>query len=123
VPSVAPAPSPASHCTVFALYLLLAAALTWPLAAHLDTFVADRGDPLLNCWIIEWGCYALTHSPLHLFDAPVFHPAKYPLAFSENMVGIDLFVLPFHIAGAKPLVVYNLAMILGFAFSGYGAWV
>ena len=39
------------------------------------------------------------------------------------MVGIDLFVLPFHIAGAKPLVVYNLAMLLGFAFSGYGAWV
>ncbi|HEX7190499.1 MAG TPA: hypothetical protein VF381_02900 [Thermoanaerobaculia bacterium] len=120
---MAPAPSPAKHAAAFALYALLAVALTWPLITHLNTFVADRGDPLLNCWIIDWGCYALTHSPLHLFDAPVFHPAKFPLAFSENMVGIDLAVLPFHLAGAAPLVVYNLAMILGFAFSGYGAWV
>lgn len=121
--SVAPAPSPAKHLGAFALYALLAVALTWPLAPHMSTYVADRGDPLLNCWIIDWGCYALTHSPLHLYDAPVLHPAKFPLAFSENMVGIDLAVLPFHIAGAAPLVVYNLAMILGFAFSGYGAWV
>ena len=112
-----------THLVAFALYVLLAVALTWPLAAHLDTFVADRGDPLLNCWIIDWGCYALTHQPLHLFDAPILHPAKFPLAFSENMTGIDLAVLPFHLAGAAPLVVYNLAMILGFAFSGYGAWV
>ena len=111
------------HAAVFALYALLAVALTWPLATHLNTYVADRGDPLLNCWIIDWGCYALTHAPLHLFDAPILHPAKFPLAFSENMTGIDLAVLPFHIAGAAPLVVYNLAMILGFAFSGYGAWV
>ncbi|HEY2322419.1 MAG TPA: hypothetical protein VGJ82_06090, partial [Thermoanaerobaculia bacterium] len=112
-----------THLAAFALYVALAVALTWPLATHLNTYVADRGDPLLNCWIIDWGCYALTHSPLHLFDAPILHPAKFPLAFSENMAGIDLAVLPFHIAGAAPLVVYNLAMILGFAFSGYGAWV
>ncbi|HEY2094733.1 MAG TPA: hypothetical protein VGJ81_22975 [Thermoanaerobaculia bacterium] len=120
---VAPATSPANHVGAFALYALLAVALTWPLATHLDTFVADRGDPLLNCWIIDWGGYALTHQPLHLFDAPILHPAKLPLAFSENMTGIDLAVLPFHLAGASPLAVYNLAMILGFAFSGYGAWV
>lgn len=113
----------AHHVLAFALYVVLAIALTWPLAGHLGTFVADRGDPLLNCWIIDWGCYALTHSPLHLFDAPILHPAKFPLAFSENMVGIDLAVLPFHLAGAAPLVVYNIAMLLGFAFSGYGAFV
>jgi hypothetical protein len=111
------------HAAAFALYVILAVALTWPLAARLGTFVADRGDPLLNCWIIDWGCYALTHSPLHLFDAPILHPAKFPLAFSENMAGIDLLVLPFHIAGAAPLAVYNIAMILGFAFSGFGAFV
>jgi hypothetical protein len=39
------------------------------------------------------------------------------------MVGIDLAVLPFHLAGAAPLVVYNIAMLLGFAFSGLGAYV
>ena len=45
------------------------------------------------------------------------------LAFSENMTGIALVVLPFHLAGLPPLAVYNIALLLGFAFSGYGAFV
>ena len=106
-----------------AFFLLLAVAFTWPLALHLDTAVPDLGDPLLNAWIIDWVCHALTHAPLGLFDAPMYYPATFPLAFSENMVGIALVVLPFHLAGLSALTVYNIALILGFALSGYGAWV
>jgi hypothetical protein len=111
------------HFAVFALYAALTVALTWPLAAHLDTFLADRGDPVLNCWIIDWGCHALTHAPLHLFAAPIFHPAKLPLAYSEHMTGIDLVVLPLHVFGAPAIAVYNIALLLGFAFAGFGAFV
>jgi len=108
---------------VFALFLVLAVAITWPLALHLDTAVPDRGDPLLNAWIIDWAGHALTHAPFDLYDAPMYHPGHYPLAYSENMVGIALVVLPFHLAGLPALAVYNLALILGFAFSAYGAFV
>jgi hypothetical protein len=111
------------HLTIFAAFLVLAIALTWPLALHLDTAVPDRGDPLLNAWIIDWVCHALTHSPLHLYDAPIYYPGKYPLAYSENMVGIALLVLPFHLAGLSALTTYNIALLLGFAFSAYGAFV
>ncbi|HVR40310.1 MAG TPA: hypothetical protein VMU84_14535 [Thermoanaerobaculia bacterium] len=104
-------------------FLLLATALTWPLARELDTAVADLGDPLLNTWILDWDCHALTHDPLHLYDAPIFYPDRYPLAYSENLVGIALVVLPFHLAGASPIAVHNIAMLLGFAFSGFGAFV
>jgi len=106
-----------------AFYLLLAIALTWPLAIQLDTAVSDHGDPLLNAWIVDWNCHALTHAPLHLFDAPIFHPAKFPLAFSEHMTGIALLVLPFHLAGLGAITVYNIAMLLSFALAGYGAFV
>lgn len=106
------------------LFVLLAIAYTWPLARNLDRFVADLGDPLLNTWILDWSVYALTHQPLHLFDAPMFAGAKYSLAFSEHLVGVALLVLPIKLlTGASPLVLYNLAILLGFALSGYGATV
>ncbi|HEX2123169.1 MAG TPA: hypothetical protein VHL59_16170 [Thermoanaerobaculia bacterium] len=107
----------------FALFLALATAMTWPLALHLDTAVPDRGDPLLNAFIIDWVCHALTHAPWDLYDAPIYHTGRYPLAYSENMAGIALVVLPFHLAGASALTTYNIALLLGFAFSGYGASV
>ena len=107
----------------FAFFLLLAIALTWPLALHLDTAVPDRGDPLLVAWILDWVDHALTHSPLQLFDAPIYHPGIYPLAYSENLVGVAVVVLPFHLAGLPALATYNIAVLLGFAFAAYGAWV
>lgn len=108
---------------VFALFALLAIALTWPLVLHPATAVSDFGDPLLNAWIVDWVCYALTHQPFSLYDAPIFHPAPKPLAYSENLVAVAILVLPAYLAGASPIAVYNLAVLLGFALSGYGAYV
>ncbi|HUR80683.1 MAG TPA: hypothetical protein VM733_07945, partial [Thermoanaerobaculia bacterium] len=39
------------------------------------------------------------------------------------LVAVALIVMPFHLAGASALTLYNIAFILGFALSGYGAWV
>ncbi len=111
------------HAAAFAFFLALAIAFTWPLATHLDSAVPDLGDPLLNAWIVDWVCHAIAHAPLSLFDGPMYWPARYSIAFSENMTGIALIVLPFHLAGLDAIAVYNIALLLGFAFSGYGAWV
>jgi hypothetical protein len=100
------------HVGAFAFYLALAVAMTWPLATELSTAVPDLGDPLLNAWIVDWVCHALTHAPLGLFDAPMYYPATNILAFSENMIGIALIVLPFHVAGLPPLTVYNIALLI-----------
>lgn len=108
---------------VYVFFLLVAVVLTWPLALNLRTTVSDLGDPLLNVWIINWDQYALTHAPLHLFDAPMYYPAKYPLAYSENMLGIALVTMPFYLAGAAPVTVYNIAVLLGFAFAALGGYV
>lgn len=111
------------EAAVFALYLILAIVLTWPLAIRLNSAVSDLGDPLLNAWIIDWDCYALTHQPLHLFNAPIFYPSKLPLAYSEHLTGIALLALPFYVIGLPPLAVYNIAMLIGFALSAYGGFV
>ena len=107
----------------FGLFLLLAALLTWPLPIRLSTAVADTGDPLLNAWILDWVSHALVHQPFRLFDAPIYYPALKPLAYSENLLGIALLTLPLHLAGIPPLTLYNIALLLGFAHAGYGAFV
>lgn len=111
------------HAGAFLFFLALAVAFTWPLAARLKTTVSDPGDPLLNAFILDWVAHALTHHPLHLFDAPIFHPAKFPLALSEHMTGLALLVLPFHLAGVGAVALHNIAMLLSFALAGYGAFV
>ncbi len=113
----------ARELLVFLAFLGVAVVLTWPLAIRLETSVADTGDPLLTAWILDWVCHALIHRPLDLFQAPIFHTGLYPLAYSEHLVGIAFLVLPLHLAGLPPLAVQNIAIVLGFAFSAYGAFV
>ena len=108
---------------VFAFFLVLAIVFTWPLAACLPTGTSDLGDPLLNTWILNWDLYAATHTPSHLYQAAIFHPGKYPLAYSENLLGIALVALPFYLLGISPIAIYNLMFIIGFALCGYGAFV
>src|SRR5260221_2920242 len=106
-----------------ALFLALSVLYTWPLAIRLTTAASELGDPLLNTWILDWVSRSFIHLPFSFFQSPLFHPAKFPLAFSENMIGIAAFVMPFRLAGVPALAVHNLAMLLGFATSGYAASV
>ncbi|MEA2237368.1 MAG: hypothetical protein QOC81_2092 [Thermoanaerobaculia bacterium] len=107
----------------FAFFLLFTIVLTWPVAIRLNTAAAYLGDPLLNTWILDWDLHSITNAPSHLYDANIFHPSKYPLAYSENLFGIAIVTLPFYLLGFTPLAIYNIALLLGYAFSGYGAFV
>jgi len=111
------------EAAIFVVFVVFSVVLTWPFARNLRTAVPDMGDPILNTFIIDWDQYALTHKPLHLFDAPLYVPSLYPLAYSENLVAPALITLPFHLFGAGPMLVYNIAFLLGFALAGYGASV
>jgi hypothetical protein len=107
----------------FGFFLLFTIILTWPLAIRLNTGTSYLGDPLLNTWILDWDLYSITNAPTHIYDAGIFYPSKYPLAYSENLFGIAIVVLPFYLLGFTPLAVYNIAYLLGFAFCGYGAFI
>jgi hypothetical protein len=111
------------HAAAAVLFVLLSVAFTWPLAWNLDRAVSDPGDPYLNVWILDWDFYATFHAPLSLFHAPAFHPARYALAFSENLYGVALLLFPFRLLGLSALTTYNIGILLGFAFCGFGAYV
>lgn len=111
------------HLVALATFVILSIANTWPLVANLTRAVSDPGDPLICAWILDWDWYATLHQPLSLFHANAFYPAKYSLAFSENLYGVALLLFPLRTIGLAPLTAYNVAMLAGFAFCGFAAYL
>lgn len=100
-------------------YTILA---TWPQAAHLGDAMADLWDAKLTAWILHWDYVQTLRDPLNLFQAPILHPAKYVLAFSENLYGAAVFGFPLHAAGSSPVFAYNVLLLLGMFLSAWSAW-
>jgi len=110
--------------TALAALFFLAATIvfTWPIGPHAADGLADLWDAKLNAWILHWDYHQVFRDPLHLFDANIFYPARYALAFSENLFGAALFGFPLYAAGVSTLAVYNIVFLLGMFLSGLAAW-
>lgn len=111
------------HVAAAGFFVILSIVMTWPLAPNLGRAVADNGDPLIVIWVLDWDWWATFYAPLSLFHANTFHPARYSLAYSENLYGIALLLFPLRAAGVSAIEAYNIAMLAGFAFCGYAAWL
>jgi len=96
------------------------AAMSWPLVTDPSRLgVLDRVDAKLNAWILSWVGHALWHEPARLFDAPIFHPLKDALAFSENLLLPGLAAAPLTLAG-EPVLAFNAVFLLSALGSGLG---
>jgi hypothetical protein len=106
------------------LFALLATLHTWPLAtdpAHLTRL--DNDDTAFNTWVVAWVAHQAVRDPLHLFQAPIFHPAPDALAFSEHIFVPTMMVAPLLWAGLSPVLAYNILVWLGLALSGFAMCV
>ena len=104
----------------FAFFLLLAVAHSWPLALHPARLSLNaNADAELNEWIMAWVAHQLPRDPSHLFEANIFFPAHDALAFSEPLIVPALMGAPLAWAGASPVLVYNVILILGLALTGF----
>jgi hypothetical protein len=98
--------------------------LTLPLAVHpTRTLPSDLTDTLLNTWIIGWDADRLRHGLFGVWNAPIFHPYRYTLAFSENLFGIAFFVAPVYWASGNPVLTYNIGFFCSFALAGIGMYL
>jgi len=111
------------HICMAVAFIVMSVAMTWPLARNLDRAVSDPGDPYINTWILDWDWWATFRAPLSLFHANAFHPAQYSLAFSENLYGIAVLLFPLRAIGVSALTAYNIALLAGFAFCGFAAYL
>ena len=63
--------------------------LMWPASGgRLGSAVVNLGDPLLTTWILAWDVHALRTAPLRFFDANMFHPHRWALAYTEHLLGL-----------------------------------
>jgi hypothetical protein len=102
------------------VFVLLACVHTWPLArnpAHFSRI--DNGDAVLNMWTVAWVGHELPRDPLHLFNANIFYPERLTLAYSEAMIVQGLMAVPVIAGGGSPVLAYNLALLVGFALTGW----
>jgi hypothetical protein len=87
----------------------------WP--DQLANSFPDLGDPLLVSWAFSWTTHAVVTSPLHLFDANIFWPHEYALAYTETpFVLVPAFAL-FRAFGASEALAFNLLTLGLFAFT------
>jgi hypothetical protein len=112
----------ARELAVVLAFCLFTAALTWPYVTRLRDAVVDPGDPYLITWIMWWDYHQTFRDPLNLFHSNTFFPLRYTLAFSEHCWGLALPFFPLFALGLRPLTIHAVAMFLGFALSGYGAF-
>lgn len=96
---------------------------TWPLARDVGgQSRLDNADTILNTWAIHWVAGALPRDPLRVFDAPIFHPERHALAYSEHLLAQGTLAVPLRAAGLSPVATYNLLVIAGLALSAWAMW-
>jgi len=98
-------------------FSVLAVALTWPQARHLDS-VPDMGDPLFSIWRIAWVSHQIVRNPLRLFDGNMFYPERLTLTYSDPVIVPALMSAPLFWVGIHPVLIYNLLLLSSFVFSG-----
>jgi hypothetical protein len=87
---------------------------------QLDTAPLARADAMLTSWMLAWGAHALRTDPLAVYDANVFHPLPWTLAFSENLLASALMILPVDVAVGNPTLDHNVLLIASFVLVGTG---
>jgi hypothetical protein len=111
-------------------YAVLAAVMTWPLAAQLPRgLAADYADPLFICWVLMWTggqvLSAIGGDPGALaryWDGNIFHPDRHTIAYSEHFTAQMLQILPLYGVTDNILLCYNLLFLSTFVLSGVAVY-
>src|SRR5262249_7074565 len=97
---------------LFITYLILAIALTWPLATHLNSGITSAIDPVTSVWRLGWAQYQIFHDPLHVLSGNIFYPYANSYVFDGLELGIAILTLPLALTGLPPLAIYNTGILL-----------
>lgn len=86
-----------------------------------QSIIGGTGDPCLNSYILEYGYNKINRFELgDLFDANIIYPSKKPLAFSEHLLGHQLFYFVIRSISGDVLASYNILLIFNFLLCSIG---
>jgi hypothetical protein len=106
------------NITVFLAFVALTILATCPQVWLLRS-VPDNSDPYFSMWRLGWVAHTIVHDPRHLFDANIFYPEHDTLGYSDAMLLPGAVLAPLFWMGIAPTVIYNLALLVALALSGF----
>ena len=104
-------------------FAALTVAFTYPLALRLDSLGrTDNADGQFAIWNVAWVARTLVVDPFRVFDANIFYPHRWTLAYSEANLGAGLLALPVYWLTRNPYAAFNSALLVSFVLSGLGTY-
>lgn len=104
-------------------YVLLTVFLTSPLAFQLGSVARlDNADARQLIWNVSWVARTLIVDPLHVFDANIFYPHRWTLAYTESNLGAGVLAIPVYWATRNPYATYNFVICLSFVLTATGMY-
>ena len=109
------------------LVVLAATALTvvftFPVAFRIDHVGrVNTDDGRWSIWVVSWVAHALTTKPLDVYQANIFYPHPYALAFSEANLGAGALGAPVWVVTGNPYTTHNVVFLLSFILAFVGAY-
>ena len=99
------------------------AALMRQVAFHLGSVArVDNGDGQFSIWNVAWVARTLVVDPLHVFDANIFYPHRWTLAYSEANLGEGALAVPVYWLTRNVYAAHNAVLLLSFVLSGTAAY-
>jgi hypothetical protein len=114
--------TPRELAVVTALMTACTLVMTYPQVCQLDS-VRDLGDPLFSLWRLAWVAHQIVRDPLNLFDANVYHPSRFTLAYSDAMLLPGMMTAPFFWLGIPSVPLYNVVLLSTFVLAGVAMYV
>jgi hypothetical protein len=100
-------------------FAALTAILTFPLVLHPGTLSYEliNNDSQFSIWNVAWVARTLVLSPLRVFDANIFYPHRWTLAYSETNLGAGALAAPVYWATRNVYAAHNAVLLLSFLLS------
>jgi hypothetical protein len=90
------------------LFVGLVVLMLRPTPRSLTRTVPNFGDPVLMSWVLSWSAHALVTNPLDLFDANIFWPHGYSLAYNEAPLVLAPPFALLRLFGVSQVLAFNL---------------
>ncbi len=114
---------------IFGLVLLLFIGMTLfytrPLVLKADdhTMRENSGDTLFHIYVLSWTAHSLRTNPFNLFNATIFYPNRYTLAYSDHDFMSSLIALPVMALTHNGILGFNFVILISFIISALGAYL
>ena len=109
-------------------FLVMSFLIMYPLSAYMAVSANNEGDNLQQMWSMGWVLHKIGQNPFSyftgdLFNANIFHPYPYTLAYSDPLLAQALLAAPFMLFTNNLVLSYHLVQLLAFALSGWGMYM